>query len=80
MRAALEALPVFEATFTAAASEWKVTLGTKYVRVVHNFQDRRHHGGQLRHRGRLNQRWPRLRQIGLAEQRILFPAAEGRAR
>lgn len=33
-----EALPVFEAVFTAAASEWKVTLGTKYVRVVHDFQ------------------------------------------
>lgn len=33
-----EALPVFEATFTAAASEWKVTLGPKYVRVVHSFQ------------------------------------------
>jgi len=33
-----EALPVVEATFTAAASEWKVTLGPKYVRVVHDFQ------------------------------------------
>lgn len=32
-----EALPVFNATFTATASEWKVTLGTKYVRVVRNF-------------------------------------------
>lgn len=32
-----EALPVFNATFTAVATEWKVTLGTKYVRVVHNF-------------------------------------------
>jgi len=33
-----EALPIFNATFTAIASEWKVTLGTKYVRVVHAFQ------------------------------------------
>lgn len=33
-----EALPIFNATFTAIASEWKVTLGTKYVRVVHSFQ------------------------------------------
>lgn len=33
-----EALPVFNATFTATASEWKVTLGTKYVRIVHDFQ------------------------------------------
>lgn len=33
-----EALPVFNATFTAAATEWKVTLGAKYVRVVHAFQ------------------------------------------
>lgn len=32
-----EALPVFNATFTAAATEWKVTLGTKYVRVVNAF-------------------------------------------
>lgn len=32
-----EALPIFNATFTAAASEWKVTLGMKYIRVVRNF-------------------------------------------
>ena len=28
---------IIEATFTDAASEFKVTLGTKYVRVVHGF-------------------------------------------
>jgi predicted phage tail component-like protein len=28
---------IIEATFTGAASEFKVTLGTKYVRVVHDF-------------------------------------------
>jgi predicted phage tail component-like protein len=28
---------IIEATFTGAASEFKVTLGTKYVRVVHGF-------------------------------------------
>lgn len=33
-----EALPSFEATFTASATEWRVSLGAKYVRVVHNFQ------------------------------------------
>jgi len=33
-----EALPVFTATFTSVASEWKVTLGTKYIRVVRDFQ------------------------------------------
>lgn len=33
-----EALPVFEATFMVEASEWKVVLGIKYARVVHNFQ------------------------------------------
>ena len=33
-----EALPVFSATFTSTASEWKVSLGTKYIRVVHSFQ------------------------------------------
>jgi predicted phage tail component-like protein len=33
-----EALPVFEATFMVEASEWKVILGAKYVRVVHDFQ------------------------------------------
>ncbi len=32
-----EAYPVFSATFTAAATEWKVTLGGKYLRVVRNF-------------------------------------------
>lgn len=32
-----EALPIFTATFTAVAAEWKVTLGTKYVRVVRDF-------------------------------------------
>ena len=31
------ALPIIEATFTGAASEFKVTLGTKYVRVVDSF-------------------------------------------
>ena len=29
---------IIEATFTGAASEFKVTLGTKYVRVVHDFE------------------------------------------
>lgn len=33
-----EALPSFEATFTASATEWRVSLGAKYVRVIHNFQ------------------------------------------
>lgn len=33
-----EAMPIFNATFTATATEWKVTLGTKYIRVVHSFQ------------------------------------------
>lgn len=33
-----DALPVFEATFTATASEWKASLGTKYVRIVYDFQ------------------------------------------
>jgi predicted phage tail component-like protein len=33
-----EALPVFEAIFTAVAAEWKITLGAKYVRVLHDFQ------------------------------------------
>lgn len=33
-----EAMPVFSVTFTDAASEWKVTLGTQYIRVVHDFQ------------------------------------------
>ena len=28
---------IIEATFTGAATEFKVTLGTKYVRVVHDF-------------------------------------------
>lgn len=32
-----ETPPVITATFTAAASEWKVTLGSKYVRVVRDF-------------------------------------------
>lgn len=32
-----ETLPTFDATFTATATEWKVTLGTKYIRVVHAF-------------------------------------------
>ncbi|WP_434642774.1 phage tail family protein [Thermoanaerobacterium thermosaccharolyticum] len=32
-----DALPVFEATFTATASEWKASLGTKYVRIVYDF-------------------------------------------
>lgn len=32
-----EALPIFNATFTAVATEWKVTLGAKYVRVVNAF-------------------------------------------
>ena len=29
---------IIEATFTGAASEFKVTLGTEYVRVVHDFE------------------------------------------
>ena len=33
-----EAFPKFSVNFTAPASEWKVTLGNKYVRVVHGFQ------------------------------------------
>ena len=33
-----ETPPIFTATFTAAANEWKVTLGSKYVRVVRDFQ------------------------------------------
>lgn len=33
-----ESYPVFTVTFTAAAAEWKVILGAKYVRVVHDFQ------------------------------------------
>lgn len=37
-----EALPTFTVTFTVAAAEWKVTLGSKYVRVVRGFQ-----GGDL---------------------------------
>ena len=32
-----DALPVFEATFTETAAEWKVTYGTKYIRVVRAF-------------------------------------------
>ncbi len=32
-----EALPVFAVSFTAAASEWKVVLGARYLRVVHGF-------------------------------------------
>lgn len=28
---------IIEATFTGAATEFKVTLGTEYIRVVHNF-------------------------------------------
>jgi len=32
-----EAEPYFLATFTASASEWKVTLGTDYIRVVDTF-------------------------------------------
>ena len=31
------ALPIIEATFTGAATEFKVTLGTEYIRVVHDF-------------------------------------------
>lgn len=31
------ALPIIEATFTGAATELKVTLGTEYIRVVHDF-------------------------------------------
>jgi predicted phage tail component-like protein len=33
-----EAPPLFNATFTATATEWKVTLDTDYVRIVHAFQ------------------------------------------
>ena len=33
-----EALPVFTVTFMAAAGEWTVTLGTKYIRVIHDFE------------------------------------------
>lgn len=33
-----EALPSFTATFTKTANEWRVALGAKYVRVIHNFQ------------------------------------------
>lgn len=34
-----EVAPIFETTFTAAASEWKVTgLGGNYIRVIHAFQ------------------------------------------
>lgn len=32
-----EALPIFTATFTAVATEWKVAQGDYYVRVVNNF-------------------------------------------
>lgn len=32
-----ETYPRFSVTFNASASEWKVTLGTKYVRVVRSF-------------------------------------------
>jgi predicted phage tail component-like protein len=32
-----ETEPYFQATFTASASEWKVTLGTDYIRVVDAF-------------------------------------------
>jgi len=32
------ALPIIEATFTGAATEFKVTLGTEYIRVVHDFE------------------------------------------
>jgi putative phage tail component, N-terminal domain len=32
-----ETCPAFDVTFTAVATEWKVTLGTKYIRVVHDF-------------------------------------------
>lgn len=30
--------PYFQSTLTATAAEWKVALGTDYVRVVHDFQ------------------------------------------
>lgn len=30
--------PYFQTTFTATATEWKITLGTDYCRVVHAFQ------------------------------------------
>jgi len=33
-----EALPSFTVTFTSSANEWRVALGAKYVRVIHNFQ------------------------------------------
>lgn len=33
-----EALPVFAVSFTTAASEWRVTLGARYLRVVHAFK------------------------------------------
>ena len=32
------ALPIIEATFADIASEFKVTLGTEYIRVVHDFE------------------------------------------
>lgn len=32
-----EAYPTFTSTFTDSATEWKVTLGTAYCRVVNNF-------------------------------------------
>jgi len=32
-----ETFPVFAVVFTATATEWKVTLGTKYIRVVNAF-------------------------------------------
>lgn len=33
----VETFPIFIATFTSAATEWKVSLGSKFVRVVRNF-------------------------------------------
>ena len=33
-----EALPKFSVNFTAPAAEWKVTLGSKYLRVIYGFQ------------------------------------------
>jgi phage-related protein len=30
--------PYFKTTFTSPATEWKITLGTDYCRVVHSFQ------------------------------------------
>lgn len=30
--------PYFQTTFTATATEWKITLGTDYCRVIHAFQ------------------------------------------